>query len=1047
MTRESWQHRQRTGFAAWAVCDLPVGGDDPRDDQCFDASYDLLRNYLTMGEQEYGSLKSYFMALPPAVLSLLVHVRTRLSSFLDDQLYADLLQVESVLAILCPPPSTSREPWIHSSPINKARIWAYHALFGMTGAERMLRLGSRLFGKSWHRVERDDTVAHRLSESLQSIRGCKSTDTRCKAIEDLSSCFASTRFWSQIENIMYNGQFCWPLLVINDICYSLPIAIDIDHQGTGKAYPLHIDNAVFGARWDGILQKAFDIAKQIWSGTYLNFRSHSFIDNFDVDVSLDDAHHIVRELGASWRGILGKPFLLTGRSAEAYFAMAILSRLLGQPYGSTGVVGAPVGRRNWQFIPPANIENKLRYVFSSRWFERVVLPKADMSGTALCKVLQGGSTQTAETIQVRDLHTLADAMHVRRWRQHQYIRCPDLLWGIHSRRLGRPGLVGAGDHEVQRIMTALATNQDTIFQLTASPITVASALWHINGKLRRVMSWAIVRLLDNETDGRFWRIVWQIIGAGDADFYSFLQHTGRDAILVQLQNYLNQFVPDGTMPSRRVPELIVIIGGTRLIEKNESILNPEHRIFYTKPILDALVSRLKPNPDVAARRYIGRTRIILLPNDMECDVGGPQSTKSILKADRDLLMELAVFKWGFTQEVARGMLSASIPYRGTEFGEHVLESLVRKDLLREGQGMYHVPHEIAVSCIDDRNPKIAAGRFFRAAAALVPYAAEVDFPSLGIDIAFGPEYMHEADYHLREALRYAQRAGEGAQGIERACRKILEHLYLFSLPADWGLVANLHQSRELAHSELAREVALERLRLEDIAEAPSHPQHLLLAARSSARVVQALRGQSTSPKREEELLIESNSLFERAITNCAIFPSEEAANLVLVLTGYAVFKKTFGQSGLRELIDKVLELLDVNKDLDRIARGDFFEMVGDIEIDNSKAAILYRRGLTSRLQVWNQLWVKAVGAESLAEGAVVSDILRELSAEKVASILAKVKRRRRSYIAQDTRLHDETGVQDITMLRWQEGLKVFDRLWGQDPFVKNALDRLGHSYA
>src|SRR5262249_2931951 len=144
---------------------------------------------------------------------------------------------------------------------------------------------------------------------------------------------------------------------------------------------------------------------------------------------------------------------LQDRSAEAYFAQVVLHRLLGRSSALLSAVTGLIGDRlrdddgadtlNYAFVPPdpASLSAKLAYVFSSRQFERIVVPTdpRDSAKQVVTQCLRdarkggrGRHRQSAEVLRSDDLATVADCVQTRGWRQLQYIRCPEIEWALRG---------------------------------------------------------------------------------------------------------------------------------------------------------------------------------------------------------------------------------------------------------------------------------------------------------------------------------------------------------------------------------------------------------------------------------------------------------------------------------------------------------------------------------------------------------------------------------------------------------------------------------------
>ena len=157
--------------------------------------------------------------------------------------------------------------------------------------------------------------------------------------------------------------------------------------------------------------------------------------------------------------------------------------LIGQLFRRPRLNNTPV--LNYRFTSPGGIREKLDYAFAAQIYERVVLPMGaeDDVAVAITAIRDGATSvaphttgamlasgpdfatdlaeveapaaaiaagatfaaaQTAEVIFAHNLQVVADASQSGHWRQYQYVRCPELLWGIHRDHGERAALAPAG---------------------------------------------------------------------------------------------------------------------------------------------------------------------------------------------------------------------------------------------------------------------------------------------------------------------------------------------------------------------------------------------------------------------------------------------------------------------------------------------------------------------------------------------------------------------------------------------------------------------------
>ena len=167
-----------------------------------------------------------------------------------------------------------------------------------------------------------------------------------------------------------------------------------------------------------------------------------------------------------------------------------------------------------------------------------------------------------------DIETVADTVQVPPWRRYDYVRCPEILWGIHNLQRGRPFLVPKRDRKVQEVIRELKANEDTVIELACAPIIVASALWHLNNEMSQVrtprFSWLFIKPIENENSARFWSLLLRRIGVPRNDIAGLLALRSPSQIVESIAEFLNQFEPSPEKPSHRCPDIVAILGIDKL---------------------------------------------------------------------------------------------------------------------------------------------------------------------------------------------------------------------------------------------------------------------------------------------------------------------------------------------------------------------------------------------------------------------------------------------------------------------------------------------------
>ncbi len=1039
---ESWIQAQRIGLVAYSLQVLPVGQPHSQEAERFENARALLVQYLNdLAAPGAGERWVSFSSLPLQVLATLQNTLRR------------RYKIGKYLASILPDVEQAQRALQRSSDASIfgcVQVWAYHALIGRSEPRRLLKLARVLFGTTWRALERNESVRAELSGSMGTLRDpWQSTLSRCDAIGQLAGTFGSAEWAGQIESVLYHHQFCWPLLVLPSVtdertlALSLPIALDVNLDMLRRELTLLPEEGTFVVNeWYGSLLKAVQTGKDLWRAKHGNHgrEFREIISGAGVTVDFRVAEQVAQPL----REIGFHNIELDGGSAEAYFAQVVLNRLLGRggilASAATGMIGNPIPNEdqtpglNREFVPPRRIRQKIAYVFASGGlFERVVLPAAVNPATVTSVDVE----QSAEVRYAANLYTMADIMHVNGWRQHQYVRCPELAWGIHSERLGRPGLLDIAHAQVTDVLDKLHSNtQSSVLKLhSASEQPVASALWHINmirlsikPKPPPSLSWAFVRAMPWEKDRRFWEVVWNVTGASMSAFNDFTQAETLESAAELLAAALNRCEPDIDNPSHRAPDILVVLAASALDEADPLAANVAARPFMFPHIIERFGARdMLAGPfDERFRALLGATRIVCLYG-RDAGVERPYTLPTIEDNERAIMEALAMFEFGFTEHTAALMLHEIMPVRGKELRDRLLQ-LVDRGLLREGQGWYHMPQEVRSAMTMHDSSALATGHF-KAGCAMAPYATEREVPTLALDVAFQAQHVHEAERHLALALRHAQASREYAVG--RKVRAALGRLGRFAEYPTWGLVARLLKAQDLGRD--CYEIAHELIECAEDDNKRVHPQHWLLAARAAAQWSKSFRGDAPSNHElQRQLRYDARRWFKRSIEACSEYEDKENATLLNALTTYAVYlcqEEREERAEADRVSRAALNLIAQGAD-GRAARGEWYEIVGDDDVGHGTAAERYRLG-TIFVPEWAQLWVKGIGAAALAQRTtLLSELFRDLDAKRVADAGRGWDLIGKSQPAFNRQVNKKQRVTHVWE-RWEEGRKQIRTRYGR----------------
>jgi hypothetical protein len=459
----------------------------------------LLKKQLEENIENYpGQMKKFILQSLPSTLNLLDEMFAyisgpNLSSYLRkwrEELWKSLRQLEEI-----------RRPLL-----GNAKIIAHYMLYSEATASRVVEFGKSRIGHTWTYLAQDPERVGKFEMALNELRkGYRDTASILRAITAIGQFFSREHpSWLQVESFLISHAFCWPLLVfgkgeekekeignasVGEIGISLPVAIDVSFDGGSRVFIEQIEKSkVIVSEWKSHLEKAVECAKKLWRSKHGNYGGdfRKKVQLASVTFDFRFVEEIIKDMPST--------VPISEGSADAYFAQAVLARMLGHSsYISsvaTGIIGEQTfdeeGNPNldFQIEVPGGVIEKLSYVFSAGLWERIALPRDDNLFREVGRLLlENPKSQTAEIAYGGKLSNFADIMQIQAWRQFRYIRCPELTWALHGegpQRILEPSLP-----QVRYVLDRLNSRRSSVLDLrqdgvVVSPIAVASALWHIN---------------------------------------------------------------------------------------------------------------------------------------------------------------------------------------------------------------------------------------------------------------------------------------------------------------------------------------------------------------------------------------------------------------------------------------------------------------------------------------------------------------------------------------------------------------------------------------
>ncbi len=986
-------------------------------------------------------------SLPPNVLHL---IATLPDQQLDDPFNSGRLHRQAAGAL------EYLTPW-HDSLHARSIAVAHHIMHGTGSALRLTRYCASIFSelrrqrrgtserrpqRDWRALEKPEPLQH-LDAVLTLLRGpAETTNDRLEHIAELWGLIGCTPGAAHITATLYTHLFCWPLFVFpvqgEETSIALPVAVDtvIARRDRSRRSVIVSGNSAFRLdaqggdkkTWHYHFQRAREAAILLWLRAHGNcgaefketIRTHTTSYDFTWASTIATG-----ALNASDSNRLP----LSGGSAAAYFSQVILARLLGKQWylssAITGLIGDRVigvdgeEDRDFWFDAPGSVAAKVRFVLETRTFERIVLPKASDSLEDNDKEL---ATQLAgeggtEVVRAAKLSNVADIVQIDGWRKTTFIRCPDIAWKLFGRH--GPEAMSVEDSAMERVLEQVASSKPILRLDDADPSTVASALKYINERIHEDnqpksppgISWSVIRCIDEEQDAALWRTLWRVIGASLSEYELFRDSPTKEIAATRLAEALNQFAPTDQRQSHRAPDVIVIVGADRFEATAARIMTPlAHPTSFNVLMNEFERTRsLRVSGDrvtPAVNQYLGAARIILV-NGKPAPVQGI-SIRS--EYDRRVLSALATFRFDFSQQMASLLLA--------ECGIHcsnvrqALSDMAARGFLREVMGRYHVIGSLrsGLAFNLETEADVQANSHWAAGVALAPYIVSAPVPSLAYDVAFLPENIIEAAFHLSEANRLYARLG--MQSERNKVDVALRQLCRFAMLPHWGVVDRLNRARHGREAYILAKELMDgwRNHPDNRTELPPHPIHFVEA-------IEALGNWIPQENRVDEVL----KLIGEGLAACRAYRGEEVFNELQLLSVAAVFLYKYSSQAAEKIQDIDRRIWELRPQWTCI-RGDWFEKNGDSESKHDLATEHYALG-TKQAPEFYQNWIKAVGAARLAslECSAMHLRLSELPTPQRVKLMSW---------ARSTRATSQDRSPEWVRKRWQSALPVLDRLIG-----------------
>lgn len=844
------------------------------------------------------------------------------------------------------------------SPVAGAKLIANRLTKGALKSAQFPRLARLELRREWN-----DTPDLRLGlrRLMDDLRKAQSTADRIDALSEFRKRAQPPR-WRMVENAILQQSFAWPLLVLqptggNKTYCSLPVIVDVRLNAVPVAgrdevelkqfeTPAGGSHLIEASAWKTPIRRALNAAKDLWGykhpGCHRAFRR--MINNASVTIDLRVAEAVVAPYRDSCR------FSFDGESLEVYLALVILGHFLNSQameavcatgtiakvkYNGTGKDRQDHGSDRW-IGQVDGVSLKAQCVADGFFFDQIIVPRgsAPENPPRRLKISEG-------TL----LSHYADHVFGDDWRRHRWVRCPDLAAGFKAK-----DLTDVEESEIGLILQVLRSNTERVVELhhSISALGVARALKRVNDltaqlpereggsrRWERQGSYTIIRTVEQEINERFWQVVWDALSADPAQFEPFCNLVSVAAPGSTLAGELNRFLPD-EYNRKRAPDVLVIVGSDRLIEATTMPTGPFSRL-QIGTVMKAAARVLNPSPIGDLKRFIGSTRIILVPKDWasaaEMPVGAapPHLQRAVRR--------LSVFRHGFTFPIARRMLnldeaSCLDTLRALQEpradGRPWLSYGVSKTIEFPPDAAYEYYFTEKAALPAERDS--LAALHFDAANAIVGFLEPLeDAARFNFETAFSPVWLHEAQHHF-------SRAWQNRDPTHKTAPQERERLSRVGEPFSWSAVrwaAKFSKERDTDILEAVKEhLAQKHKRRETV-----HPIELVWAAKLSFKLQRDGKGDDDFRRK----------VLSHAWAACAKLPSpaEQEACKFVVATTRAVQKMQIspnerGLGWARQDNDDALERLP---NAQEILDPEWFEYIGDAETDNLAAARLYRRAI------------------------------------------------------------------------------------------------------
>lgn len=963
MLSEDWLYGQRVALASSACASTADGAGGALD---VNYAFLLFHTLLALppgGTRPLSVRQSY--KLPPIALSRLAGLALAPGAELWSA-HAEGLKSAYEAQLWSPRGSRSQ--------LAAAKLIADRLLRSDLPGARIGRLAAVELGRGSKSTWRKSAQLHRALESLNhGLRRRRDTAGRLAAIHRFRRAVTvPPAEWPMIEAALLQHILSWIPGVValggRATGHLIPVALDLLPEEVGESNGEIV--RISGVKGDvaalrASLARAREAAINLWLSRFSFYpdEHRRAVAGAVLSLDLEIVNRITSgcTVGAA-REVLGMG--IHGRSLEAHVATVIYGRLLALPVpslfcatGTLGVFLPNVGQDGGDTtVGPADDEDIKYAAANQQFFDRLLVSEGSTLVVSGKTAVSAGDT----------LSDLVDHAFGYAGRKHCWIRCPDLAADA-KHRPPRDNAERAAALSAMRVgapVNHIAVKVRALVQALMDSARLVANCTDTSEAFRHVPAFTVVRAVEGEAGERFWHTVWSAID-GDADEFARFCWAVSDQARGELLAKQLKRRPSGIEDPRRAPDVLVICGARHVSNSGSPIAGSPFARLDLLRVMKAANAFLKTtrSPDSPLFARIGRTRIVIIDDDGD---DRPEDVELFARegVDADLarhVRALSVFRYGFTFGMARRFLRdrngnpldedraatilTALLSTKTAGGVPLLQHGVSNSWESASRAFeYYLPTRVPV----EANGADLAALHSRAAEAIAGFLSRDELAArFDYGVAMAPEWLHEAQYHLREArLLVPSGLTKGSVSLTRVAidawnQRLSRAGEYFGFSAvKWAV----SRPNDLAEDLLVSYRAELRQR-----QIRHHPTHYLLGASAATAL---LRHTDAEIEQREKLGADVFTLLRAATSAVGELDDQVEADacrfLIETERCMALTEMEGDPAMVSAAFDRTLRLKDRARE---VWHSEWFEVAGDRKTDPKQAAPIYRLGFLND-KVW-----------------------------------------------------------------------------------------------